>query len=396
MDPNGLNLVDLAAAALLAAGVVGGIRSGALPQLGGLFGAIGGAALLLAAAPLFRDAISGVDGALRAIIVFAGLIAGVGTGEVLGSAIGRAISGALGEGVFGVLDRLFGAVVGLGQAVMIVWLVGGLLALGPAQSFAAEAQRSFAVRMTTAALPPIAEVATDVGGLIDASGLPQVFIGLEPIPAAPVDTPGSAEAERIAAAARASTVEVASTACAFGLTGTGFAVAPGYVVTNAHVVAGASETRVLVEGMPFAADVVLFDPGLDVALLRVPGLDLPPLTFAASAPGRGTLGAALGHPGGAPLTVIPAAVSASYQAEGRDLYGAKTVVRDILELRATIDRGDSGGPFVLADGTVGGVIFAEARSDPGIGYALDPAAVAADIERGLTRTSPADTGPCLR
>ena len=47
------------------------------------------------------------------------------------------------------------------------------------------------------------------------------------------------------------------------------------------------------------------------------------------------------------------------------------MTRPILELRAEIDQGDSGGPLVLADGTVGGVVFAEARTDEEVGYALD-------------------------
>ena len=260
----------------------------------------------------------------------------------------------------------------------------------------AQAQRSIAVRATASALPPVLEVASDIGRLIDASGLPQVFVGLEPLPGAPVDTPDAAEARRIAAAAIASTVEVESSACGYQLTGTGFAVDPGYVVTNAHVVAGADHTVVRLGGAAVEATVVLFDPALDIALLHAPGLRAAPLRLATTSPPRGTVGAALGHPGGAPLTVIPAAVTARYQAEGRDLYGERTVVRDIVELRASVERGDSGGPFVLPDGTVGGIVFAEARSDPNVGYALDPTAVAANIAGSLGRTKAASTGACTR
>ena len=59
-----------------------------------------------------------------------------------------------------------------------------------------------------------------------------------------------------------------------------------------------------------------------------------------------------------------------YPATGRDIYGQEQVRRQILELRAEIERGDSGGPLVLKDGTVGGVVFAEARTNPDVGYAL--------------------------
>src|SRR5512142_1050395 len=111
MNPDAVNLVDLAAICLLIAGLVGGIRSGAFPQVGGLLGAIAGAALLLALVPEFRDKIESLQGAARAFVVLGGLVIGVGIGEVIGSSFGRAISSSLGDGVFGTLDRVLGGVV---------------------------------------------------------------------------------------------------------------------------------------------------------------------------------------------------------------------------------------------------------------------------------------------
>ena len=67
-------------------------------------------------------------------------------------------------------------------------------------------------------------------------------------------------------------------------------------------------------------------------------------------------------------------------ARGTDIYGQAVVTRVVLELNAAVQPGDSGGPFVLADGTVGGLVFAASRTETGIGYALDPTAVAADIQ----------------
>ena len=84
------------------------------------------------------------------------------------------------------------------------------------------------------------------------------------------------------------------------------------------------------------------------------------------------------------------------RARGRDLYGEAPVVRDILELRAAIEPGSSGGPLVLRNGTVGGVVFAESRSDETVGYALDPADVAVAIMPGIGETDAVDTGPCIR
>jgi S1-C subfamily serine protease len=68
----------------------------------------------------------------------------------------------------------------------------------------------------------------------------------------------------------------------------------------------------------------------------------------------------------------------------------------ILELSARIDRGDSGGPFILTDGTVGGVIFAEAKSDEEVGYALTPVEVFKRVQPALGRTKAVATGECAR
>ena len=89
-------------------------------------------------------------------------------------------------------------------------------------------------------------------------------------------------------------------------------------------------------------------------------------------------------------------MAGAYPAVGRDIYGEGRVKRDILELQAAIDRGDSGGPFVLTDGTVGGVVFAEARTDDDVGYALSPTAVATRIAPAIGRSDAVDTGTCTR
>jgi S1-C subfamily serine protease len=391
-----MNVIDLSALVLVVVGVFAGIRSGAFPQLGGLAGAVGGGLLAIGLASTFRTEVASLEGPSRALVLIGGIVGSMILGEFVGSSVGQAFGTRLGSGILSTIDRAFGGILGIGQAVLVVWLVGSLVAVGPFPTLAAQAQRSVAVRVTTAALPPLSSVAADIGGLIDASGLPQVFVGLEPFPAPPVETPSEVRARQIAAAAIPSTVEIVARACAYELTGTGFAVGRGYVVTNAHVVAGSKATNVVAFGGSHPATVVLFDPELDVALLWVPDLRLPALRFATATPPRGTEGAALGHPGGGPLVVLPAAVSGAYAAEGRDLYGTTIVRRDILELRARIERGDSGGPFVLADGTVGGVVFAEARSDPGVGYALSPTSVASRIAGSFGRTGAVSTGACIR
>ncbi len=68
------------------------------------------------------------------------------------------------------------------------------------------------------------------------------------------------------------------------MTGTAFLVAPGYLVTNAHVVAGASTIRLTHRRRRGRRAVVLFDPDLDVALLHAPDVEGPVLELSADTP----------------------------------------------------------------------------------------------------------------
>ncbi len=88
-------------------------------------------------------------------------------------------------------------------------------------------------------------------------------------------------------------------------------------------------------------------------------------------------------------------MSGEYTATGRDIYGQHRIDRRILELRAAIQPGDSGGPLVLPDGTIGGIVFAESRTDPSVGYALTPTAVATSVMPAIGRTAAVDVGPCI-
>jgi S1-C subfamily serine protease len=391
-----VNPLDLLALLGLTAAIIAGIRTGALPQVLGIAGAVGGILVILVMAPWLLGVTAGLDPLPRALVVLATVLGAVLVCEAIGAALGRAMAGELGQGVLSGADRLLGGFVGAAQALLIIWLVGGLLAAGPFPQLARTANQSVVVRGVDGVLPPPTEVVGRIAGALDASGLPDVFIGLDPVPLPPVDTPTTAEARGIADPALASTGRIVTRACTEQVTGTGILIAPGYMVTNAHVVAGASTIRValgdrLVDGTP-----VLFDPTFDIALLHTPGLDGPGLRLAESVPDRGVTGAALGYTNGGPLAVLPAAVAGSYQATGRDIYGTHQVTREIIELRAAIDPGDSGGPLVLTDGTVGGLVFAESRSDPNVGYALSPVAVAERVTPAIGLTRPVAVGACLR
>lgn len=390
-----MNLIDLMAVVLLALAVLLGLRSGALPQVGGLLGAVLAAATGLAMLPAFAPYLDALQPTVRAVGTLVGLLIYVALGEAVGATLGRAASTALGRGLLSALDRVMGGIVGAAQAILIIWLAGGVLASGPLPTLRQQAQTSAAVRGLNAVLPAPTELVVELGHVLDDTGLPDVFLALERLPSPKVDLPSDSVVRALGTRASASVLRVIADACDIRSSGTAFVVRRSYLVTNAHVVAGARRIVVQTSRDSYEATPVLVDDQLDVAVLRVDRLDAPPLAFAAADPARGATGATFGYPGGGDAVVEPASASAVYQATGLDIDGRRAVLRTIVELRADVRPGDSGGPFLLLDGTVGGVVFAESRGDPEVGYALAPTVVAARIASALGRTQAVSTGACI-
>ena len=391
-----MNLFDAFVLLLLVLAAVAGARAGFLGPVVGLIGAVGGLLLALFLASVFREPLEQVMQPGRALVTIAGLGALVLLGEATGTAIGATWSMRLRHGPFRPIDALGGALVGAAHVVFLVWIVGGLLAMGIAPTFSAVARDSIAVQVATERLPAPMAVAGRLLALLDTTELPPLLGGLEGAPSAPVDLPDDATQRALAESAIESTALVTSGGCGFGLSvGSAFFIAPSYAVTNAHVVAGSTSTTVSVGGSAFEAAVVAFDAGADLALLHVPDAVVEPLALAGGAPTRGATGVALGYPGGGDLTVTGAGVTNATEVAGPDIYGDGSEARTVVELRAAIRRGNSGGPLVTAPGTVGAVIFGASRLDPGVGYAIGVDEVAERLSPSVGATAPTDTGACL-
>jgi S1-C subfamily serine protease len=175
------------------------------------------------------------------------------------------------------------------------------------------------------------------------------------------------------------------------------------VVTNAHVVAGIADPVVLDGSGRHAATAVLFDPRLDLSVLRVPGLNDPALPVDTGTVARGTSGVVLGYPEGGPFDYRPAAVAASFMATGLDIYGKTQTLRQVYQIDAVVQPGNSGGPLIssgdaakgIPDGTVIGVVFARSTINPDVGYALAMAAVRRDVSRVSASSRAVSTQGCI-
>lgn len=391
-----MNLLDIGVLLLLVLGVITGTRAGFLGPVLGLIGAVGGFAFALLLATVLRQPLAQIEQPLRALVTLLGLGAVVVSGEATGAAIGATMSRGIRRSPLRPLDMLGGSIVGTAHVALLVWLFGGMLAAGMAPSLAPMARDSVAVRLTTEQFPPPMALAGRLLALLDTTDLPPLFAGLEPPPAEPVDLPPDTEARALAESALASTARITSSGCGAGLAvGSGFFVSGTHAITNAHVVAGSTDTTVSIGGADFAAVVVAFDDEADLALLHVPGAQAPALELTAQAPARGTAGVALGYPGGGDLTVTAAAVTAAYEISGPNIYGGGTSQRSVVELRSGIRRGNSGGPLIVAPGTVGGVIFGASRVNDEVGYAIGADQATASIGPFIGSTAAVDTGACL-
>lgn len=392
-----MNVVDIVVVVLVLIFAFRGFRKGFLGQLfelgGGFLGLIAGIALGPRIASLFTDK-PGLTGALISlIVVFVGLSLGQAIGVLIGHRFGSlARTGALG----GFADSVLGAGFGIAVTLVSFWLVGSLLVSGPSRALARAFQRSEILQVLNGALPKPPDVLAYVQQYLNTSGFPQVFTGFPP-QTRPVQLPPGRKASRAAQQADQSTVRIVVPACGGTQLGSGWIAADSTVVTNAHVVAGGEEIRVQDSGGEHLGRVVVFDDDTDVAVVHVEGLGGPALPLATDRFERGTPGATLGFPGGSSQLISnPAAVQASFQATGRDIYGRDSVQRDVYELRARVRQGDSGGPFVLPNGSVAGVIFAASTTDANTGYALTGQEVMGEVERGSGRSDPVSTQGCTR
>jgi S1-C subfamily serine protease len=389
-----VNLLDLVLLALVVLAAASGFRRGALMQVLAYGGLVVGLILGAVLAPGIAGLVSG--DAAQAGVAVAVVLGSAGIGNAAGWLAGSYVRAHARRTRFGTADAAGGSVISMIAIGLAIWFLGFNLVNGPFPALAGQIRGSAVVRTIEAAMPRPPSLLGEVRRFFDRFGFPEVFTGLPPAPAGPVRWPSETQAQAAFSAARPSMVRVVGRACGEIQSGSGFVVSANEVVTNAHVVAGVAQPQVQEQGggtQP--ANVVLFDPELDVAVLRVERTPGPALRLLSTEVDRGAGGALLGFPGGGDLHGERAAVRRPIDAVGRDIYGQHTVVRKVYELQATVEPGDSGGPFVLPDGSVAGIVFAASTTDEGVGYAVSSNAALDDIRGAQALTAAVGTGACV-
>lgn len=392
-------LLDLALLLVILVNALRGWRSGLVAGVLGLMGMLLGVLAALWAIPLLMEQFGVLPnaGPWRSL----GLLVAV----VVAAELGRGALGGMGRwvvrprAVVGTLDGLLGFV----AAALVTTLLAGVLgaAVKPVVPipWARTMNESWVLGKIERVLPGQSQRwASRLTDALDDTGLPDAFSGLVPEPFLPAEVPEASDANTAAVQkAAASIVKVEAEACSRGLSGTGWVVAPQRIVTNAHVIAGASAVAVQVAGAGDAleARVVAFDPDLDLAILDVSGLSAPALERDEDL-AKNEAAVVAGFPLGGAYRAEAARNRGEINALGEDIYGSKGVNREVYALHATARPGNSGGPLLTTEGRVAGTIFARSKVDANTAYALTDAATDTLLDGAGSFSATVGAGSCTK
>ncbi|MGI5119714.1 MarP family serine protease [Marinactinospora thermotolerans] len=391
-------MLDAILVVLVIVFALSGYRQGFIVGVLSFAGFIGGGVLAALGAPsLIQRLVE--DPSQQALLAIATVFVAAATGQFLASYVGALVRNRVTWNSARVLDAMGGAVVSALSVLFVAWLIGSAVANSALPFVTTQVQNSRVLHTVDRFMPDTAHTwFSTFRRIVDQSAFPQVFSGLGTGEPAEVDAPDPdvLNTEGLRQASR-SVVKVLGTApsCQRRVEGTGFVYAPERIMTNAHVVAGVEqELRIVTRsGQQLAATVVLYDPQQDIAVLDVPGLQLPALEFEEEAD-KGDDAVVAGFPRDSGFTVVPARIRAEQTAQGPDFYHSQQVSRDIYQIRAVVRPGNSGGPLLSPQGTVYGVVFAAATNEEETGYVLTAQEVAENADRGRTAEQPVSTQQC--
>lgn len=393
-----MNLVDgLMVGAVIVFAFVGwrqGFVAGALSFLGFL----GGGVLAVLWLPDVVERFVSSSG-LRVIIVAGGVIVSAVLGQIVLSVIGRRLRASLTWRPVRFVDNLAGAALNVLALALVAWVVASVVAYLPRSEVTRQVNGSVVLATMDSLLPDQARSAFNgLSDLVGSTAVPRVFAGLASVPGPQVEKPPPQVSPEAVEVIRESTVRLTGSAarCDSIVTGSGFAVEPELIVTNAHVVAGVEDlvVRVRPGQVSSRADVVYFDPMADIAVVRTRGLEARPVRLARSALDVGQVAVIAGFPRGERFEVESARVRARVDARGSSIYGQAGVERDVYVLRARVQQGNSGGPLADEDGVVHGVIFAAGLGEQDAAYALTVDEITRALQAAGAADETVDNGSC--
>ena len=385
----GLNWIDLIIIALIIAAIIWGTRVGVVIQA---CTAIGLAVGLIVAGWLFPHLLRPIHDRTLLTIINVNLVLIVAIySAIRGYDLGHKIHFSLGKGKLHIVESSLGALINTVAVLALSWILFNTVGRFPFEGLSNSSNDALIVQQLTNHLPPVPAVFAEFNRLVDPNSPPRIFEKTTPKPPKQYSQTEFAQA---VAKAQYSTVRITSFGCGSIVSGSGFVVGPKLVATNAHVIAGVKRPIIKYNNRSYQAVPVLFNPSLDLAVLRVDGLDAPSLKLANDTLDVNTTVAVLGFPQGVRL-YSAGVIRNDLYLFGRNIYDLGVIKRNIYEIQAEVDEGSSGGPIVLSDGRVAGMIFAKSKEVEGYGYALTSSSLASQINQAQKAKLRISTGACL-
>lgn len=383
-----MNWVDVLIVAIVIVAAIRGYFQGALRQVLGWIGLIAGFYLGVAIAPSLSTKIT--HSSWRPIFALLIVVIVAYAGHFIGHVVGASIRRTAMMIKLGMVDSVAGVVVGVAGALITVWLIAALLVATSWSTAASGIQGSRIVGDLDRALPTIPSAEARLQTLLHNANFPSVFASIVSPTIPSAKGAPKLGANSLSPRSPSQVVKVLAMGCPDTHQGTGFFITQHLVVTNAHVVAGA--TSVSVAGVD--AQVALFDPVNDIAILRTSALNsAPPMRLQSAVPSSGAHAEVIGFPLDGPRTISPSVIDGEITAQSRDIYDKTTFARTVLVVYSNIEPGNSGSP-VLVRGDVTGVVFSKSLSQGETAYAIPAATIAMDIAKTPARGS-RSTQTCL-
>lgn len=377
--------------------IASGWRQGAFTSVLSTVGVVAGLIIGAALAPPVMQLTDSV--ALRFLLGLGTIIMLVGLGNLVGGILGASVRDRMRMRASQTIDSAIGSVFAAAATLIVVWLISIPLATGLSGPASQGIRHSTILGFVDRNTPPgLEQLPARITAMLNDSGLPPLFSPFNEPPAREVAAPNiQIEDHALVEQLRPSVIHIQgdSSECSRRLMGSGFVTAPDYVVTNAHVVAGTQTVRLDTVLGVRDAEVVHYDPGVDLAVLHSPGLGLPALPWAETPASSGDDAVVMGFPESGPFEAAPARIRDRLLIAGPDIYASGRVERKAYTVRGTIRQGNSGGPLLDPEGRVLGVVFGASVDQTDTGYAVTAQEVQRQIGDVTALVDPVDTQACV-